>query len=155
MAEYRMTEWVKNNRKRWNEYQSDYRKSNTDKKYLALFGLTYTEWKSLSIRPQFSKMWDYYRRRAKETNILFELDKNDFLLLITQPCFYCGNLNDEKGLNGIDRVDNDLDYIWGNCVPCCTACNRLKSNLSFDQFIEAIGNIAKHFNIVSIQKTLW
>ncbi len=38
---------------------------------------------------------------------------------------------------GIDRINNDLGYIVGNCVPCCTSCNTKKRSDSIPMMIEA------------------
>ena len=45
--------------------------------------------------------------------------------------------------NGIDRVDSSVGYVESNCVPCCTYCNRAKSDMSFYQFKEHIGRVYK------------
>lgn len=36
--------------------------------------------------------------------------------------------------SGIDRVDNNKDYIISNCVSCCKICNRAKLNRTFHEF---------------------
>ena len=48
--------------------------------------------------------------------------------LILSPCFYCGGTLPEAG-SGLDRQDHTLDYIEGNCVPCCWDCNCRKGYL--------------------------
>lgn len=41
--------------------------------------------------------------------------------------------------SGIDRKDNDLDYIEGNVVSCCERCNTFKCNLlSYSEMVEII-----------------
>ena len=45
--------------------------------------------------------------------------------------------------NGVDRKDNNLGYTIDNCVPCCHRCNSMKSNLSYQNFIQHISNIYK------------
>ena len=49
-----------------------------------------------------------------------------------QPCWYCGSMPIPR--NGIDRQDNSKGYEIGNCVPCCTKCNLLKSDMSYEDF---------------------
>jgi hypothetical protein len=103
-----------------------------------------------------------YCVNAKTRGIEWSLLKEDFITLSTDKCFYCGiepreNLisynpyirNCEKNntvidkqyaerkiifTNGIDRVDNNKGYILGNCVPCCTMCNRSKMDYSKEDF---------------------
>jgi hypothetical protein len=38
--------------------------------------------------------------------------------------------------NGIDRVDNNKGYTIENCVPCCTAVNYAKLDMSYSDFIQ-------------------
>lgn len=54
----------------------------------------------------------------------FELTKEQFYNLISQPCYYCGDK--EKEFNGIDRIDSQKGYIIDNCVTCCEYCNKMK-----------------------------
>lgn len=83
----------------------------------------------------------------------FELTLEEFSKLVHDNCIYCGappekNSEFYQGLrrksiedvpvNGIDRIDSNLGYISGNCVPCCSYCNRMKSDLSFDEFSNRI-----------------
>jgi hypothetical protein len=42
------------------------------------------------------------------------------------------------GFNGIDRVDNSKGYILGNCVPCCSWCNRAKADGTLAKFMDWI-----------------
>ena len=51
--------------------------------------------------------------------------------LCAMPCIYCGVT---ESVN-IDRVVNTEDYSMDNCVPCCTICNHMKSDLHLDTFI--------------------
>ena len=45
-------------------------------------------------------------------------------------------------INGIDRVDNKIGYVVGNCVPCCTACNDMKKDKEKDNFLIHVQKIA-------------
>lgn len=60
------------------------------------------------------------------------LHPDQVAVLCALPCIYCGvtdNIN-------IDRVINTDNYTLGNCVPCCTICNHMKSDYSIDKFID-------------------
>jgi len=64
-----------------------------------------------------------------------ELSDLQILNLIKDPCFYCGKIVDfPHERNGIDRVNNDLNYIVDNCVPCCKYCNSAKKDKTFEEF---------------------
>jgi hypothetical protein len=43
--------------------------------------------------------------------------------------------------NGIDRIDSSKGYIQGNCVSCCTLCNRMKMEHSLEIFFNQIRKI--------------
>lgn len=95
--------------------------------------------------------FDLYRKGAKRRGLVFDLTEQQFYNLITQNCYYC-NVWPTKGsklcdnnkmyyVHGIDRIDNKEGYIMGNCVPCCTICNRLKGATSLHVFLNRISHI--------------
>ena len=74
----------------------------------------------------------YYYKSAKRRGYSFCLTREQFENIIMQPCWYCGSMPIPR--NGIDRQDNSKGYEIGNCVPCCTKCNLLKSDMSYEDF---------------------
>jgi len=113
--------------------------------------------------------WSNHRHsHTKSRELKSELTKKQFIDICSQDCFYCDRspspyncyLNNNSNLpeyyvnhgisketikrawiniNGIDRINNDIDYLISNCVPCCWPCNKIKSNKSlywFCAFIE-------------------
>ena len=40
--------------------------------------------------------------------------------LMLADCSYCGGAG-----GGLDRINNDIGHVSGNCVPACTTCNLL------------------------------
>ena len=84
----------------------------------------------------------------------WELTLEEFSELVTQNCKYCGaepeyrpyyttksNPNEKLYAHGLDRVDSSIGYTYSNCVPCCTVCNRMKLDLSVDEFYSHIKKI--------------
>jgi len=67
-----------------------------------------------------------YYTKAHKRDLIFELTIEQFVELIQKPCQYC-NYAKEGEANGIDRINNTIGYIVGNCVPCCEMCNRMKA----------------------------
>lgn len=64
---------------------------------------------------------------SKDRGIEFSLTFAQFKRLkSTKRCYYTGLLLD-KDSHTIDRVDNTLGYVQGNCVACHTSFNTLKS----------------------------
>lgn len=106
----------------------------------------------------FNELYYCYIISAKRRNYEFNLTKEEFKNIITKPCIYCGNMLTQekrtKGNNGvfkytgIDRYDNNKGYILDNCVSCCGICNRLKSNLSIEEF-------EKHLEKIIERKKEW
>ncbi len=78
-----------------------------------------------------------YKFGAKRRGFEFSLTVEQFSLIISQNCSYCGS----KESIGIDRVDNNVGYSIENSVPCCTMCNMMKKNLPVEIFIEHCNKI--------------
>jgi hypothetical protein len=76
-----------------------------------------------------------YKKRAIQKNLDFEIDEVQFTNICNQPCFYCHRENTLLQKNGVDSVDNSKGYTLDNCVSCCGECNRMKSDMDKDMFI--------------------
>jgi hypothetical protein len=92
------------------------------------------------------------RRGAKKRGLAVELSHEEMKSICEQPCAYCGTEPNERKCcrveavfaNGIDRVDNSKGYIAGNCVPCCTTCNKMKLAQSVQDFLAHVNKISQH-----------
>lgn len=88
-----------------------------------------------------------YKNSASSKKLDFEFNKEQFMEMIARPCHYCngfpkaGSKLEEKGFNGIDRLDCKKGYLLSNCVPCCTMCNHLKASLSEEVFLKRVAHI--------------
>lgn len=126
------------------------------------------------IKPPGDASWNWhyrrYRIRALDSSIDFDLTLEQFRSIAENNCTYCGDgpkiknryrsenkhyteetlLRADILANGIDRVDNDKGYILANCVPCCTACNLMKSNHTKQKFLLQISKI---FNFIFQKET--
>lgn len=95
-----------------------------------------------------------YRRAAYTRGFVFELPDELITRLMASNCFYCGAepltvawRKDANGVylrNGIDRVDSTKGYTPDNVVPCCKHCNRAKTDLSYDKFINWVKRVYLH-----------
>ena len=74
-----------------------------------------------------------YKHEAKVRDLEFNLSEGEFAAIISQPCYYCGEL--QENFNGVDRVNNKKGYIKGNCAPCCKVCNIMKHAQIKEEFI--------------------
>lgn len=100
----------------------------------------------------FIALFRRYKTQAKWRKIQFDLDMDTFRELVTSNCTYCNRQRSQtiisKGgivfvYNGIDRKDNKKGYMSNNCVSCCSVCNYMKSDFTYDEFIEQCKIIAK------------
>jgi hypothetical protein len=82
-----------------------------------------------------SKYRDYLKA-AGYRSIPFTLTLHDFLVLVYQPCHYCGL----QPAGGIDRRDNshEIGYTVDNCVACCHVDNRAKMAMSESEYLAHI-----------------
>ena len=99
-----------------------------------------------------------YKMGAFNRGLTWELTDDEFKQIISQPCYYCGELphpiqslrrythvKDELYVNGIDRLNSDDGYTISNSVPCCSMCNKMKLDFSLDKFILQVKKIALNY----------
>lgn len=104
-----------------------------------------------------------YQFSANKRNLSFNLTYDDFKLLLSKECFYCGSKPIEHRIkkakqgkrrdrfllyNGIDRIANTIGYTLSNCVSCCKTCNIAKSTLTKNSFLAWIYQVAKHSGFI-------
>lgn len=106
------------------------------------------------------RMLHTYRRSARLRGVEWALSRDEFSVIVTQPCAYCGEAprtrifrqwrhhkkcsdryESLERVNGIDRIDNAKGYTLENAAPCCTACNRLKGEMSLAEMLTLIARI--------------
>jgi hypothetical protein len=104
--------------------------------------------------------------RSKELKLDYNITLNDYIMLIKQPCYYCGALSsnysyDKRVMkldgtfdknhkviyryNGIDRLDSNKGYLRNNVVPCCKYCNHSKSNRTSEEFVSWMKNLYYYY----------
>ena len=92
--------------------------------------------------------YNIYKKNAKKRNIIFDITKEQFDNITSQPCFYCGEYSKQSTegevYTGIDRIDSQGEYSINNIVPCCAVCNKMKMELSKNDFLAQIEKISKH-----------
>ena len=105
-----------------------------------------------SVQTYLNSKYNTYIQNAKKRKLIFALTQEVFCFLIQQKCYWCKskpklpdktcnyslNLGIPIETNGIDRYDNNLGYESTNCVPCCERCNKIKNNLSGEEFLNLI-----------------
>lgn len=98
-----------------------------------------------------NETYECYKKNALKRNYEFKLTKEEFKILVTQPCFYCGREKTQEKRDkqnngsfkytGIDRYDNSKGYTTDNCVPCCKTCNMMKGTMTAIEFKEKMETI--------------
>lgn len=86
------------------------------------------------------------RNRNYEGSV--NLTKEQFDNIAKQPCYYCGIMQ-EKGFNGIDRMDSIKGYEIENCVSCCTECNMMKGAVDNITFVNRVEHILTHNSMIT------
>ncbi len=91
-------------------------------------------------RTKIATSYANYKYGAKRRILNFTLSIKDFVQLISDKCYYCGETS-KKGFNGIDRKDNYKGYTLKNSVSCCDICNHAKYTMSKTQFLNKVKKI--------------
>lgn len=82
-----------------------------------------------------------YKSSCKQKNRIFLLTKEDFKILNSSKCFYCGT---EEKL-GFDRLNPAVGYTISNVVPCCFRCNISKHTMTIEEFKQHISTIYNYW----------
>lgn len=95
-----------------------------------------------------------YKKAAKKRNLPFNINREDFIRLTSQNCFYCNVppkqimkkriCNGPYIYNGLDRKNNDIGYEINNILPCCKVCNYAKRTMNYDEFLQWIQTVYDH-----------
>lgn len=68
-----------------------------------------------------------YKYTASRKDYVFEITKEQFNEITDKDCYLCGKKTVTYiHRNGIDRIDNNVGYVFENCRPCCGECNFMK-----------------------------
>lgn len=113
-------------------YQREWaRKRRQDPEYKKIGARKTREWQKKN--PE-KNAWSQYQTSARKRGYEFLLSKEEFESLIAGNCHYCNQ--HPNPVNGVDRYENAIGYVPGNCVPCCVMCNRAKGTYTVEEFNE-------------------
>lgn len=90
-----------------------------------------------------SGRYSNFKKRNEKIGREVAISKDDFWLLVVQPCYYCHGDIEKTGC-GLDRVDSHKGYTLENVVPCCKKCNQAKMDMSQIDFLNHVLQIAIH-----------
>ena len=81
------------------------------------------------------------KHTAKKGGIEVHMSDEELCRMMELPCFYCGYVDLQQTLNGIDRLNSSENYAMNNCVPCCSNCNFMKKCLDPITFVKRCSHI--------------
>lgn len=96
-------------------------------------------WYRTNVRPRL----DALKRSATIRKIEWLLSDDDAKSMLVAPCTYCGFLELDTRVNGIDRLDSAKPYTLENCCSCCKDCNYMKGTYDPKTFIERCRKISQ------------
>jgi len=107
--------------------------------------LTHEDWLKTVNPVKVNGALSIYKNNARRSGRTWDISDDLFNRITRTLCHYCGlppsNVIRFKTpyegayyYGGIDRVNNDLGYSEKNILPCCSDCNRAKSNRSYSEF---------------------
>ena len=108
----------------------------------------------------FNELLRLYKNNARKENRVFELTREQFKEITSKNCIDCGieplqikkssgHVESDWGAyyyNGIDRKDNNIGYIYENCLPSCFECNWMKHDKTYEKHLEHIKRLVEFQN---------
>lgn len=96
----------------------------------------------------FNAVYRRWRRRATKGEVEWDLDAEQFMEVVGQPCMFCDAEPAPTYAGGLPhsypmRVKMDVGYVPGNVVPCCQNCHRARGKLTVGQFKEWLGGLLR------------
>lgn len=108
-------------------------------------------------KPPFMALYNQFIYAARIKGNACDITYEDFCVLsATKECFYCGekitwavaDTNRNSHRYNLDRKDNHLGYLKTNVVVCCSKCNRMKNDNTYQDFIDRCSRIAQEHCLV-------
>lgn len=103
----------------------------------------YVERRKQTVTPEQLYRWERAPARrtqnsakvAQKRGLSFTLTVDQYMTVVSQPCFYCNNqlstLPETSG--GLDRIDNSRGYELDNVLPACVLCNKIRGEFSVEE----------------------
>ena len=109
-----------------------------------LWNVKHGEQKRIAQRKYAAKPENRYKKyvaSAKVRGFQWTLTRDEFMKHWQKPCVHC---NSPIKTIGLDRIDSSKPYEDGNVEPCCSTCNRLKSDMLTVDWYAQMELIRKH-----------
>lgn len=101
-----------------------------------------------------TKLYSRYKANAKYRKLEFSIDLVTFSNTVMSNCHYCETIPNQVVVskhgaslkyNGVDRKDPSIGYTIDNVLPCCSICNYMKLDFTYEEFIHQCKVIANRF----------
>jgi 5-methylcytosine-specific restriction endonuclease McrA len=91
------------------------------------------------------------KKRVIDKGFSYVMDEKKYYEIIKGNCYYCDRVTwgIEKGV-GLDRIDNDEEYLEENVVACCKDCNRSRGNMYTSDAFKGLMNSDKYIRALEI-----
>ena len=108
----------------------------------------------------FREVLGEYKGNARKRGLSWDLTDEQFRILTSAKCYYTGRApaatkiacsGETYVYNGIDRLDSTKGYTIQNCVPCCSAINRMKLDIQFVDFVALCEEVALRHGAVRVE----
>lgn len=109
------------------------------------FSLTHYSERTKSLNQVYSNN----KHSAKTRGIDWALSKEQAFAIYKSPCHYGtgpAHTPPPGHFVGIDRKDNSIGYVPGNCLPCCRMCNNAKKDQTTEQFLAWVSSFSQGAN---------
>lgn len=99
----------------------------------------------LNCRRQEKDILRDIKKGADKMDREIMLSNNEILELRCKNCTYCKKKPKVMYEHGIDRIDNNKDYVYGNVTSCCAMCNKIKGSKTVSEFLQYCRNIHENY----------
>jgi hypothetical protein len=124
------------------QYQEVYNQNHKDQAnaYQHQYYLNHKK-RRLAYHQSLEGRYSQYQTDAKKRHLIFILTLEEFQIIASQVCYYCGQFSKNQNYCGLDRIDSTQGYLLTNIVPCCRICNWMKAEMTQQEFQEHINRI--------------
>ncbi|AYV75816.1 MAG: hypothetical protein Terrestrivirus3_85 [Terrestrivirus sp.] len=99
----------------------------------------------LQCRRKIDDILRDFKKGALKMGRQIELSDEEILKIRNKNCAYCNKKVVVDYEHGIDRIDNEKDYLKNNVNPCCAQCNIIKGQKKLEDFLNYCLNIFKNY----------
>ena len=94
---------------------------------------------------RFRDVYGPHLQGVLRKELVNELTPKLYYDLVIKACSYCGRK--ANPYNGVDRIDNAIGYTLTNSISCCKICNKMKSDLDYNTWIESMLSCVQYLKI--------